>query len=127
MGPKTAELVPVTSMHKFLNICESVADTSTLLDCLFIPHLACMLVHILLALPRYYWYIFSNSVMIADQSDTVSLSETNLAKANSLPYSSRLSTVVSPSEANSTSSTTKDSLIYSMIAGNSTGSKCTFL
>ena len=65
--------------------------------------------------------------MIADQSDTVSLSETNLAKANSLPYSSRLSTVVSPSEANSTTSTTKDSLIYSMIAGNSTGSKCNLL
>ena len=63
-------------------------------------------------------------MMLLDQSDTISLPETSLAKANSLPYSSRMSTVVSPSEAGSSASAaTKDSLIYSMIAGNSTGSE----
>ncbi|XP_067949265.1 dedicator of cytokinesis protein 9-like isoform X3 [Watersipora subatra] len=58
-----------------------------------------------------------NSVMLPD-ADTVSLSEPSMTKANSLPYSSRLSTVIPPSDAGAPGSSANDSVIYSVIAGN---------
>lgn len=62
-----------------------------------------------------------NSVMLLDNQDSISLHEGNLGKANSLPYGSRLSVVNTTASEVSTASNTKDSLIYSMIAGGSPG------
>ena len=65
--------------------------------------------------------------MLSDYQETQSLHETSLTKANSLPYGSRLSMANAGGRANSevsVMSTTKDSMIYDMIAGNSPGGGC---
>lgn len=58
-----------------------------------------------------------------DATETQSLhggESTSLSKANSLPYGSRLSMANTGANSEvSVASTTKDSLIYNMIAGNS--------